>query len=293
VTTAAASTAAVTIRRAKPEDAPACGQICYEAFHKISTDHNFPPDVPAPEIGVAILTQLLSHSGIYCVVAETDGRIVGSNCLDERDAIAGIGPITIDPKTQNRGIGRKLMEAVLDRARERNFAGVRLVQAAFHNRSLSLYSTLGFDVREPLAVMQGPAIKKSFDGYAVRAAQTSDLEACNRVAFSVHGHHRGGELADGIRQGSATVVERQGRITGYASSLAFFGHAVAETNPDLQAIVAAADGFGGPGILVPSRNAELFRWCLANGLRVVQPMTLMSIGLYNEPKGAFLPSVSY
>jgi len=239
------------------------------------------------------LTQLLSHSGIYCVVAETDGRIVGSNCLDERDAIAGIGPITIDPKTQNRGIGRKLMEAVLDRARERNFAGVRLVQAAFHNRSLSLYSTLGFDVREPLAVMQGPAIKKSFDGYAVRAAQTSDLEACNRVAFSVHGHHRGGELADGIRQGSATVVERQGRITGYASSLAFFGHAVAETNPDLQAIVAAADGFGGPGILVPSRNAELFRWCLANGLRVVQPMTLMSIGLYNEPKGAFLPSVSY
>ena len=293
MTTAAASTAAVTIRRAKPEDAPACGQICYEAFHKISTDHNFPPDVPAPEIGVAILTQLLSHSGIYCVVAETDGRIVGSNCLDERDAIAGIGPITIDPKTQNRGIGRKLMEAVLDRARERNFAGVRLVQAAFHNRSLSLYSTLGFDVREPLAVMQGPAIKKSFDGYAVRAAQTSDLEACNRVAFSVHGHHRGGELADGIRQGSATVVERQGRITGYASSLAFFGHAVAETNPDLQAIVAAADGFGGPGILVPSRNAELFRWCLANGLRVVQPMTLMSIGLYNEPKGAFLPSVSY
>jgi hypothetical protein len=75
--------------------------------------------------------------------------------------------------------------------------------------------------------------------------------------------------------------------------LAFFGHAVGETNPDLQAIIAAADGFGGPGILVPSRNAELFRWCLTNGLRVVQPMTLMSLGLYNEPKGAFLPSVTY
>ena len=29
------------------------------------------------------------------------------------------------------------------------------------------------------------------------------------------------------------------------------------------------------------------------GLRVVQPMTLMSMGLYNEPKGAFLPSVLY
>jgi hypothetical protein len=28
-------------------------------------------------------------------------------------------------------------------------------------------------------------------------------------------------------------------------------------------------------------------------LRVVQPMTLMSVGLYNEPRGAFMPSVLY
>jgi predicted N-acetyltransferase YhbS len=292
VTTAAANTVAVTIRRAKPEDAAACGQICYEAFHKINTHHNFPPDVADPASGVRVLTQLFSHPGFYCVVAELDGSIVGSNCLDERDAIAGIGPITIDPKTQNRGVGRKLMDAVMDRARERNFAGVRLVQAAFHNRSLSLYTTLGFDVREPLSVMNGPVIKKSFDGFAVRKAQLSDVEACNRVALGVHGHHRGGELADAIRQGTAMVVESRGRITGYGS-LAFFGHSVAESNADLQAIIAASDGFGGPGILVPSRNAELFRWCLSSGLRVVQPMTLMSLGLYNEPRGAFLPSVSY
>jgi len=289
----AAAGPAVSIRRAKPEDAPACGQICYEAFYKINTDHNFPPDVPEPARGVGLLKMTFSHPGFYCVVAEVDGRIAGSNCLDERDAIAGVGPITIDPKVQNRGAGRQLMAAVLDRARERNFAGVRLVQAAFHSRSMSLYTTLGFDVREPLVVFQGPAIKKSFDGFSVRAAKLSDLDACNAAALGVHGHHRGGELADAIRQGTATVVERGGRITGYASAVAFSGHAVAETNPDLQAIIAAADGFGGPGFLAPSRNSELFRWCLAHGLRVVEPMTLMSMGLYNEPKGAFLPSILY
>jgi len=291
--TAAPSRAAVTIRRASLDDAPACGQICYEAFHKISTDHNFPPDVPEPAMGVGLLTQLFSHPGFYCVVAEVDGLVAGSNCLDERSAIAGVGPITIDPKIQNRGIGRKLMEAVLDRARECSFAGVRLVQAAFHNRSLSLYTSLGFDVREPLSVFQGAPIKKTFDGFSVRAAKHSDLQACNELALRVHGHHRGAELADAIQQGTPTVVERHGRITGYSSSLAFFGHSVAESNADLQAIIAAADGFGGPGFLMPSRNSELFRWCLANGLRVVQPMTLMSIGLYNEPKGAFLPSILY
>jgi GNAT superfamily N-acetyltransferase len=282
-----------TVRLATPEDVAVCGQICYEAFNKISTDHNFPPDFPTPEAGARPLSFMFSDPRFYCVVAEVDGRIAGSNCLDERGAIAGVGPITIDPKTQNRGVGRKLMEAVLDRARERNFAGVRLVQAAFHNRSLSLYTTVGFDVREPLSMMNGSPIKKTFEGFAVRKAQTSDLDACNQVALSVHGHHRGGELGDGIRQSTAMVVERDGRITGYASSLGFYGHSVAETNPDLQALIAAADSFAGPGILVPSRNSELFRWCLANGLRVVQPMTLMSLGLYNEPKGAFLPSVLY
>jgi L-amino acid N-acyltransferase YncA len=293
VSTAAHGRAAVTIRRATPEDAPACGQICFEAFHKINTDHGFPPDVPVPEAGVGMLTQMFSTPGFYCVVAEADGRVIGSNCMDERDAIAGIGPITIDPKTQNRGVGRKLMDAMLDRARERNFAGVRLVQAAFHNRSLSLYTNLGFDVREPLSVMQGPAIKKSYEGYAVRKAAASDLEPCTAVAMRVHGHHRGGDLAGAIERGTATVVERHGRIRGYASVLAFSGHAVAETNSDLEAIIAAAESFGGPGMLVPSRNSELFRWCLAHGLRVMEPMTLMSLGLYNEPKGAYIPSILY
>ena|SRR5208283_4227246 len=89
------------------------------------------------------------------------------------------------------------------------------------------------------------------------------------------------------------VVERAGRITGYASALAFFGHATAETNPDLQALITSAESFGGPGLLVPSRNHDLLRWCLANGLKITQPVTLMSIGLYNEPAGAWLPSVLF
>jgi hypothetical protein len=91
----------------------------------------------------------------------------------------------------------------------------------------------------------------------------------------------------------ASVVERAGRITGYATPVAYFGHAVAETNDDLKALIAAAPAFPGPGFLLPARNGDMMRWCLAEGLRVVQTMTLMTIGLYNEPKGAWLPSVLY
>ena len=236
---------------------------------------------------------LFSHPGFFCVVAEQDGRILGSNCMDERTPIGGIGPITVDPTVQNRQAGRQLMQAVMTRAAERKFAGIRLVQAAYHNRSLSLYAKLGFVVREPLSCMQGPAMQKTLPGYKVRPAQAADVAACNELCVRVHGHDRGGELEDGIRQGTAVVVESRGRVTGYASSVAFFGHAVGETNEDVEALIAAAAAFPGSGILVPTRNAGLFRWCLENGLRVVQPMTLMTIGLYNEPAGAYLPSILF
>ena len=111
--------------------------------------------------------------------------------------------------------------------------------------------------------------------------------------MSVHGHDRGREVADAIAQGTARVVEHGGRVTGYATSIGFFAHAVCQTNEELKALIGAAPSFGGPGFLLPTRNADLFRWCLAKGLRVVQPMTLMSRGLYQKPAGAFLPSVLY
>ena len=90
---------------------------------------------------------------------------------------------------------------------------------------------------------------------------------------------------------SSTKAEIERR--GYSTAIGWFHHAVGETNDDLKALIAAAPSFLGPGFLLPSRNGELFRWCLANNLRVVAQATLMTIGLYNEPAGAYLPSILY
>jgi len=283
----------INMRRATREDAAVLGRIDYDAFKAIGDAHNFPPDFPSVDAAVGTVTSLISNPGFYSMLAEVDGTIAGSNFMDKRNPIAGIGPISVDPAVQNQSIGRRLMENVLERARARNFAGVRLVQTAYHNRSLCLYTKLGFDTREPLSVMQGKPLNLRMAGYDVRSAKEADLEACNRLCERVHGHHRGGELLDAIRSGGATVVERLGRITGYATAIAFFGHVVGESNDDVRALIGAAPMLMGPGILVPTRNGELFRWCMANGLRLVQQMTLMTIGLYNEPSGAYLPSIHY
>jgi GNAT superfamily N-acetyltransferase len=281
------------LRAGRPEDADSLGSICYGAFKAIAEEHNFPPDFPSSKIAGGLLASLLSREDVYSVVAEVDGGVVGSNFLWENMAIAGVGPITIDPAAQNVAVGRELMEDVLRRAEERNIAGVRLVQATYHNRSLSLYTKLGFDTREPLSNLQGPAIGERIPGYAVRPAKEEDLGACNALALKVHGHDRGSELLGAIGQGSANVVEHGGSITGYATGVGFFGHAVGESNEDLKALIGAASRFPGPGFLLPTRNGEVLRWCLERGLRIVQPMTLMSVGLYNEPAGAFMPSVMY
>lgn len=283
----------VKLREGRPEDARACGTIAYEAFKSIADQHNFPPDFPSVENAVAVVSFLLANPGFHKVVAELDGRIAGSNFLDERNPIAGVGPITVDSAVQDRAIGRRLMQAVMERAAARNFSGVRLVQAAYHRRSLSLYTKLGFDSREPLSVFQGPALNLSIPGCVVRPARESDLEQCSRLCIRVHGHDRAGEMRDALRTSHAAVVERAGRITGYTSAIAFFGHTVGEANDDVKALVGAAQSFGGPGFLVPTRNGNLMRWCLNNRLRITQPMTLMTIGLYNEPAGAWLPSVVY
>lgn len=287
------SNSEITIRQATPSDAPACGKICYHAFSAINAAHNFPCDFPNPEYADRLIHGMFSAQGFYCVVAESNGQILGSNCLDERAIIHGVGPITVDPNAQNRGVGRLLMKSVMDRSRQHNSAGIRLVQAAFNSRSLSLYASIGFDIREPLVVLQGRTRERSIPGCTVRPATSADLAACNALSHRIHGFDRGTDLASSTEQGAALVVERAGRITGYTSGLAFFGHTTTESNQDIQALLSSVDSYGGPGVIIPTRNTELFRWCLSNGLRVVEPLNLMSMGLYNNPSGVFLPSILF
>jgi len=281
------------LRPATLADAAACGRICYDAFRVINDTHGFPPDFPSAEIAAGLLGMLIEHPRFHGIVAEQDGRIIGSNFLDERSPVAGLGPITVDPTVQNQGVGRRLMQAMMDRAASRNALGVRLCQAAFHRRSLCLYTGLGFRTREPLSVMNGVPLKRSIPGYDVRKTEQSDLDACKAVCVDVHGFHRGVELKEAIDRETATVVERDGQISGYATEIGFLAHAVARSNADLIALIAAAPAITGPGFILPTRNYEVLAWCLSNGLRLVQPMTLMTTGLYNEPAGACLVSVRY
>lgn len=282
----------IQFRSARQDDADSLGKIAFDAFSKISKEHNFPPDFPSPQAGAELMRMMISRPHIFSVVAE-NGSILGSNFLWEGDEVAGVGPITVDPEVQDRSIGRMMMEEVIRRADARGKISVRLVQAAYHNRSLALYTKLGFDTVEPLSCIAGPPTVIRVQARSVRTMQGMDVDAASKLCIAVHGISRKNEIAESVIMGTARVVEAEGRITGYFTQLGFFGHAVAESDEDLIALIGSGEEIQGTGFLLPTRNANVMRTCLDNGLRIVQPLTLMSRGFYSEPRGAFMPSILY
>jgi hypothetical protein len=90
----------LTVRQAVSADAETCGRIIYDAFKNIADRHGFPPHFPTKEIAFGRATYCISHPSIFGVVAEADGQVVGSNFLDERVPIRGLGPVTVDPSVQ-------------------------------------------------------------------------------------------------------------------------------------------------------------------------------------------------
>jgi GNAT superfamily N-acetyltransferase len=288
---------AVDLRPIEAADRDEAARIVYEAFAGIHDHHRFPRDFPTIDAATQLTTGFIAHPSIYGVVAEIDGRIVGSNFLDERGPVRGVGPITVDPAAQGHGVGRALMQAVLDRGA--GARGIRLLQDSFNTGSLSLYTSLGFDVAEPIALMSGRPRSKGIGGVEVRPLERGDLGECELLHHRVHGFERTAELEDALEVPgfSPMVATREGRTVAYAATLTFFpaAHAVAESQADMAGLIAGAlaqtDQSG--SFLVPTRQAELFRWLLGEGLRVVKPMTYMTIGGYEAPAGGWIPSVLY
>lgn len=285
----------ITLRPATPADAEECGRIIYEAFKGVSGRHGFRPDFPSAEAATGFARHFIADPSVSGVVAEGGGRVVGSNFISEWDEIRGVGPITVDPGVQARGTGRRLMEAVIERGRAS--AGVRLVQDTYNTASLSLYAGLGFDVREPLAMLEGSVEGDAPGGFEVRPMKEEDFGEVNELCRRVHGFDRAGELKSLWPALVPFVAVRAGSVAAYATAPNSWalGHAVAEGDEAMSALLAGASRQSGAPLsfLLPTRQAGLFRWCLSRGLRVVKTMTLMTMGEYVEPRGSYVTSVLY
>lgn len=279
------------IRPIHVDDIRRCGEIMYSAFKTIAEQHNFPPDFPNPDVTSDVLGMLNDAPVFDGFVAEEGDSISGSIFVSRRSLVGGISVVTVNPDSQNRSVGRQLMQAGMSHLADQGHPRQQLIQVGYHSRSLCLYAKLGFIATDLLSTMVGVPINKTIPGRRVRPAKEEDADACNALCDLVHGFDRAGEVDGAIAHGTASVVESDSGISGYSTGVSFIGHAVGAANDDLKALIAATEVIGEPGVLIPTTNGELFNWCLKNGLRVNQQLTLMDTAPSALPTGVYWPGI--
>jgi len=237
---------------------------------------------------------LVQRDDFYSVSAMDDGRLVGSNFLSLMDPVAGLGPITIDPSCQGQGVGRTLMLDAIDYAQRHGIERVRLMQDSFNVASLSLYASLGFDVKVPVAFMQAAPLAEADN--SVRPISEPDLPAIEELSERVYKNSRRNEVAAAAPYGFAALLrERQGRITGYLLP-GIFGHGVAETEEDALALIGEAARRLPAEIarfFCPLTESSFYRKVLQANCRVIKVMNYMALGPYEQPEEVWMPSVLY
>ena len=288
------------IRPIEQNDVVSCGIIGYEAHRTISSAHGYPSEQSSEEFAIGLIRQLLNNPYSWGVLAERQGKVLGSIFLHKfpPSPVAVIGPLTVHPSAEGGGVGRRLMDAAITRARKQNHDQIRLVQSPSHIRSFVLYTKCGFTLREPLFLMQGQPSGSRNNHTSIANVRPvrddNDISVCNKLCKSAYGFSREMELRQAFNQGIATMIERDdGVIAGYAAGIGIFGHAVAKSNEDLKALIGNASAILGPGFFAPARNYEVIKWLLKNGFQIGWPANLMTIGTYQEPLTPFLPSLAY
>jgi len=277
---------------AEPQHVDAIGRICFEAFKEVQEGHGFSPDFPSIELARQVLGMMVQRDDFYGVVALRDGQPVGSNFLSLMDLVAGVGPITIDSSCQGEGVGRALMQDVIDYARRNNIEQVRLLQDSFNVASLSLYASLGFDVKEAVVFMQATAVAEA-DPH-VRIVAEADLPAIEELSKRIYKNSRCNEVAAAAPYGFVALLrEQQGRITGYLIP-GIFGHGIAETEDDALALISEAARRVAPPFarfFCPLSQASFFRRAIKAGCRTIKVMNYMTLGPYEPPGRVWMPSV--
>eukprot|EP01087_Luapelamoeba_hula_P007094 TRINITY_DN1721_c0_g1_i2.p1 TRINITY_DN1721_c0_g1~~TRINITY_DN1721_c0_g1_i2.p1 ORF type:complete len:312 (+),score=45.97 TRINITY_DN1721_c0_g1_i2:37-972(+) len=303
----------VMVRPLKEEDIPAAAESVFEGFGKLhEIYYGRREDFPSLEAALGVVQSCHASSHNFPIVAECEGKVIGFNNICYVDGVGGVGPIGVHPSSQG-GVGRALMQAVLDHAKERGTKTVRLMQEAHNRTSYSLYIKLGFEEKDQMAFVEGIPTKRfapESDQYTVRRMKSEDVENCGRFTQRLIGVNRETEIADTLHPlwiecfGHPNVaVSASGDVVGYLTcSIHIVGHGLAASDEIAAALVWAMtrdeEMPNGPMPrvghvkIVGRLNPKLLYWALHSGMRLNRVMTLMSTaGDYTYPPSpaALLP----
>eukprot|EP00803_Ostreobium_quekettii_P009377 evm.model.scf_1841EXC.2 EVM.evm.TU.scf_1841EXC.2 scf_1841EXC:12263-15257(+) len=329
---------AYVIRPATPEDIEPIAQLLDHAFSSfygpLGAPSVFPESrdpVDVPELVTKGKTLRDGIEQFVAVSVDNDGNeveVVGVNGVDLRDHVAGIGVLAAKPNSGCRGVGRALMKKAIELAENDKKETIALLVDSWALGAFALYSSLGFEVAEPMAVVEGVIGEKAAEealawaegeGLEIRRMGEGDVEGCAELFSRCFGVGRGVGIRDSQeaptgatalvavrrRGGEAGGTGAQEEVVGYTTMLSMGGHYLAENEQVLKALVAhgsqmVAAGGGLPGMgfsmnVLTESNPGFLRWALGAGLRVQRHVMFMTRGRQIEraPGVAYCPDGFY
>jgi GNAT superfamily N-acetyltransferase len=286
------------IRRMTRDDIPEVGRIGVEAFNDLMARHNRPPLYPDPQVGPLAATAYLSMDPERSLVATDGARIVGSVFYRRRGDNVSVGPATVAPAAQGKGVGTKLFQATIER--EPNAASMRIMQDSLNLASFELLVRIGFALGEEVAMFTLPAgFREEHDAEsAVRVARGEDIGEILAMDRRLVGSDRRRDFEFLRRFGKILALHEGGALRGYLAQMptpgrTMLGPGGAETPQALHRLVRHAVGetLGELSLILPARKHENVKPLFQLGFRLVGLSNLMYRGDWRAPAGDYAYSL--
>ncbi|MBT3603306.1 MAG: GNAT family N-acetyltransferase [Candidatus Latescibacteria bacterium] len=278
----------ITLRPAVEKDIEACAKAMYTAFITVDKQHGFPSYFTDFNHAKDAAKSLITNPHGYGIVATENNRVIASAFINEKRPTRAIGPVSVHPDFQGKGIGRKLMENLLERAQDA--PSIRLTQDAFNTTSLSLYTSFGFALVESLVWIEGKFKNTPTNVPVIHPIQEENRNGCIELCQNVAGIHR---VPDNLTDTHCRIQNEH--ITAYTVGLSTDGYTFAETENEMRALMLgmAAQKMGTLSCLMPTQYTDLLLWCLSEGFKIKKPLNLMVKGAYQKPNGFYFPNLLY
>jgi GNAT superfamily N-acetyltransferase len=285
------------IRRMTREDIPEVGRIGVEAFNDLMARHNRPPLYPDPQVGPLAATAYVSIDAEQSFVATEDGHIVGSIFYRRRGETVSVGPATVAPAAQGRGVGTKLFQYVIDR--EPQARSMRIMQDSLNLPSFELLVRIGYMLGEEVAMftLPGGFREERESDPAVRMARVEDMADILAMDRRLFGSDRRRDF-DFLRRFGKILTLHSGRaLQGYLAQMATPGRTMlgpggADSSEALARLIhhAVGETLGELSLFLPARS-ENVKPLLGVGFRLVGLSNLMYRGEWQAPPGAYAYSL--
>jgi hypothetical protein len=201
------------------------------------------------------------------------------------DGLASIGMVITSPRLQDHGAGRWLMHHILDRVEPRGKV-LNATKAAYR-----LYLSLGFEPRQTVHQHQGVVTMLPNGPTQARPFRKEDIEAIIALDAAAYGAERSPVFERILPVSEGTVIERAGRVHGFALCRKFgrghvIGPVVAETEEDAIALIRPhVAAFKDRFLRVDTRAEEgpLRRFLDESGMSLYDTVTTMTRGEVPQP----------